>query len=75
MLQEPENDLKLQLKLLRESIWGVEDKLQIILDDIADHEVELHRLKLTIIPVARRLGIPNPYKKKQAKQKPRRKRK
>ncbi len=31
--------------LLKESLWKVEDRLNVILESIADHEAELLRLK------------------------------
>ncbi len=39
------NEPKLNLMLLKESLWKVEDKLNVILESIADHEAELIRLK------------------------------
>ena len=36
---------KLTLMLLRESIWGIEDKLKTIIETQADHEADIIRLK------------------------------
>lgn len=36
---------KLSLMLLRESIWGIEDKLKTIIETQADHEADIIRLK------------------------------
>ena len=36
---------KMALMLLKESLWKVEDRLNIILESIADHEAEIIRLK------------------------------
>ena len=44
----PENshrEKQMTLMLLQESIWQLEDKINIILESIADHEAELIRLK------------------------------
>ena len=36
---------EMTLLLLQESLWMVEDKLNIVLENIADHEAEIIRLK------------------------------
>lgn len=36
---------KLSLLLLQESVWGIEDKLKIMVESIAYHEAEIIRLK------------------------------
>ena len=36
---------QLSLHLLQESIWGIEDKINVFVESIADHEAELIRLK------------------------------
>ena len=35
----------LSLLLLQESVWGIEDKIKVIRETMADHEAELIRLK------------------------------
>lgn len=40
----PDNN-QMQNKLLQESLWNLEDKLNIILEGTADHDAELIRLK------------------------------
>ncbi len=45
MVIKSNNDRKINLMLLKESLWKVEDKLNVILESIADHEAELIRLK------------------------------
>lgn len=35
----------LSLLLLQESVWGIEDKMKVIRETMADHEAELIRLK------------------------------
>lgn len=40
----PDN-IHLQFKLLQESLWNLEDKINVILESTADHEAELIRLK------------------------------
>lgn len=36
---------ELSLMLLQESLWGIEDKINVIVETIADHEAEVIRLK------------------------------
>ncbi len=45
MFNKPNNTGKINLMLLKESLWKVEDRLNVILESIADHEAELLRLK------------------------------
>jgi len=50
------NTTTMELKLLSESIWNIEDKVNVILESITDHEIELLRLKrLTNLCLQRRL--------------------
>ena len=42
---EQENNANMELKLLKEAIWNVEDKLNVILEAIAEHKAELIRLR------------------------------
>ena len=36
---------ELSLMLLQESLWGIEDKINVIVETLADHEAEIIRLK------------------------------
>lgn len=36
---------KISLMLLQESLWNIEDKINIFIESIADHEAEIIRLK------------------------------
>ena len=36
---------KITLLLLQESLWGIEDKLNVIVESIADHDADIIRLK------------------------------
>ena len=40
-----ENNTNMELKLLKEAIWNVEDKLNVILEAITEHESEFARLR------------------------------
>ena len=40
-----ENNTNMELRLLKEAIWNVEDKLNVILEAIAEHESELLKLR------------------------------
>ena len=42
---EKHNSKKISLMLLQESLWNIEDKINIFLESIADHEAEIIRLK------------------------------
>lgn len=44
------------IMLLKESLWKVEDRLNIILESIADHEAEIIRLKQHSRLSSERLG-------------------
>ena len=56
MVERANKDRKLSLMLLRESLWQVEDKVNIILESVADHEAELIRNKRTIDSISERLN-------------------
>ena len=43
--------------LLRESIWEIEDKLDIILEDLANHEAEIIRLKRNVKDIQNKLNL------------------
>jgi len=36
---------KISILLLQESLWGIEEKLDVIVDTMTDHEVELLNVK------------------------------
>ena len=55
MVERTNKDRKLSLMLLRESLWQIEDKVNIILESIADHEAELIRHKRTLDSLSERL--------------------
>lgn len=44
------------LLLLQESLWGIEDKLNVIVESIADHEAEINRLKRLNLIFSERLN-------------------
>lgn len=48
MPEKPESRKKLDDMLLHETVWKIEDKMNIMLESIADHEAELIRLKRLI---------------------------
>lgn len=45
MVRKDSKTQKFSLLLLQESLWGIEDKLSVIVESIADHEAEINRLK------------------------------
>ena len=40
-----ESKTAMELELLKERIWNIEDKLNVIMESTADHEAELIRLR------------------------------
>lgn len=38
------NRIDLELKLLKEAIWNIEDKINVFMESLADHEAEIIRL-------------------------------
>jgi hypothetical protein len=48
MENDCESSEKLNLMLLRESIWELDDKLNVIMESTADHEAEIVRFKRLI---------------------------
>ena len=57
MKKAPQDEQKLHHMLLKESIWKIEDKLNVIMESIADHEAELIRLRRLISLSAQRLDL------------------
>lgn len=55
MPDKPNSKRRLSLLLLQESLWKIEDKLNIFLESIADHEAELIRLRRLVSLVLQRL--------------------
>ncbi len=47
---------KITLLLLQESLWGIEDKLNVIVESIADHDADIIRLKALQQLTAERLS-------------------
>jgi len=45
MVERTNNNKKMQLMLLQESLWQLEDKIKMITESIADHEADLIRIK------------------------------
>ncbi|RKX31251.1 MAG: hypothetical protein DRP46_03765 [Candidatus Zixiibacteriota bacterium] len=45
MVQTKNSNQKINLKLLQEALWNIEDKMKSYMESIADHEAELIRLK------------------------------
>ena len=48
MAEKSNNKRRLSLLLLQESLWKIEDKMNIFLESIADHEAELIRLRRSV---------------------------
>lgn len=55
MPERTSNKRRLTLLLLQESLWKIEDKMNIFLESIADHEAELIRLRRLVGLVLQRL--------------------
>lgn len=56
MVEEPNNNRKMTDMLLQESVWKVEDKVNVILESMADQEAEVIRLKRHMTQVLERLA-------------------
>jgi hypothetical protein len=56
MAEKPNNKKKLNLMLIQESLWQIEDKMNVILESIADHEAELIRMKRLTTLILNRIG-------------------
>lgn len=56
----------MSLMLLQESLWKIEDKLNVIVECIADHEAELIRVKRKIQLLSRKLEVANKHKEGKA---------
>ena len=39
------DSINIELKLLKEAIWNIEDKLNVLMESIANHETEIIQLK------------------------------
>lgn len=57
MAEKPNNNRRMNLMLLQESIWKVEDKLRVILESLADHEAELIRTRNSMNELLRKLDL------------------
>jgi hypothetical protein len=57
MAEKPNNKRRMNLMLLQESIWKVEDKLRVILESLADHEAELIRTRNSMNELLRKLDL------------------
>lgn len=55
MIDKAKNSRKLSLLLLQESLWKIEDKLNIFVEGLADHEADIIRLRRSIDQVSLRL--------------------
>jgi len=45
MVKTNNNGQKIDLRLLQEALWNIEDKMKSYMESIADHEAELIRLR------------------------------
>ena len=62
---EDENNTNMELKLLKEAIWNIEDKLNVILEAITEHDAELIRLRqLTNLCLKRLVRLETQRKKR-----------
>lgn len=57
MVDKSDNQERINLMLVQESLWKVEDKVNVFLESIADHEAELIRLKRSVNWMKRRLEV------------------
>lgn len=66
-MAEKTNNKRMSLMLLQESIWKIEDKINIILEGIADHEAELIRIRNSMNLLLQRLDISESHSNRSAK--------
>lgn len=45
---------KISMTLLRESIWGIEDRLKVVIETLADHEAEIRELTMRLDHISTR---------------------
>lgn len=57
MDNKEDNQERINLMLVQESLWKVEDKVNVFLESIADHEADLIRLKRSVNSIMRRLEV------------------
>ena len=67
MAERTNNNKKISLMLLQESIWKIEDKINVILEGIADHEAELIRIRNSMNLLLQRLDITETHSNRIAK--------
>ena len=65
---EDENNKNMELKLLKEAIWNIEDKLNVILEAITEHDAELIRLRQLTNLCLKRLACLETQRKRDAKE-------
>ena len=56
MPNESDNQRRIDVMLIKESVWKVEDRLNVISESIVDQEAELIRLKRLVDLALERLG-------------------
>ena len=55
MAENMNDKRRISLMLVQESLWKVEDKLNVILESVADHEAELIRLRHLVNLITERI--------------------
>lgn len=56
MPNESDNQKRIDMMLIRESVWKIEDRLNVISESIVDQEADLIRLKRLVDLALERLG-------------------
>jgi hypothetical protein len=56
MVEDANKHRRLNLMLIQELLWKLEDKINVILESIADHEAELIRHRQNIDAYSARIG-------------------
>jgi len=64
MAENMNDKRRISLMLVQESLWKVEDKLNVILESVADHEAELIRLRRLVNLISERIGALESHSKR-----------
>jgi len=57
MFEKLNNKHKMTLMLLQESLWKIEDRINVILESLADHEADIIRIKRLNPQISHRLDV------------------
>jgi len=57
MVEKSNTKQKMTLMLLQESLWKIEDRINVILESLADHEADIIRIKRLNVQILQRLDV------------------